>query len=97
LILNKSGLGRLIQYRPLDEGEDERFLNDIFYINVQAFSENPNLTDGLLKNPPEWLKKIGDEETQREHLKERVLIHIFERFEYEKSDKFEGYKMRLIG
>jgi hypothetical protein len=97
LILNKSGLGKLVQYSPLEEGEEERFLKDIFYINVQAFSENPNLMDTLIKNPPEWLKKIGDEKKQREHLQERVLIHIFERFEYKKSEKFEGYRMKLSG
>ena len=97
LILSKSGLGKLVQYSPLDEGEEERFLKDIFYINVQAFSENSDLMDSLIKKPPEWLKKIGNEEKQREHLQERVLIHIFERFEYEKSDKFEGYRMKFSG
>jgi hypothetical protein len=95
LILNKSRLGKLVQYSPLDEGEKERFIKDIFYINVQAFSENPDLMDSLIKKAPEWLKNIGDEGKQREHLQERVLIHIFERFEYQISDGFEGYRMKL--
>lgn len=95
LILNKSKLGRLIQYSPLNEGEDEGLLKDIFYVNVQAFSEDSGLLDSFLKKPPEWLQKIGDEKKQKEYLLERVLIHIFERFEYDKPEKFEGYLLRL--
>lgn len=95
LILNKTKLGKLIQYSPLNEREDEYLVKDIFYINVQAFSENNNLMEQFIKNPPEWLKKIGGEQQQREYLRERVLIHIFERFEYNKSKDFEGYKLFL--
>jgi len=95
LILNKNKIGNLIQLSPLNEGEDENLVKDIFYINVQAFSENIDLMEQFIKKPPEWLKKIGDEQKQREHLQERVLIHIFERFEYNKTKDFEGYKLFL--
>lgn len=95
LILNKNKIGHLIQLSPLNEGEDERLIKDIFYINIQAFSENPDLTEQFIKKPPEWLKKIGSEQKQREYLQERVLIHIFERFEYNKPEDFEGYKLIL--
>ena len=95
LILNKSKIGRLIQLSPLNEGEDEKLIKGIFYINIQAFSENPDLTEQFIKKPPEWLKKIGGEQKQREYLQERVLIHIFERFEYNKPKDFEGYKLIL--
>ncbi|MCD6399724.1 hypothetical protein J7L85_02935, partial [candidate division WOR-3 bacterium] len=92
LILNKNKIGQLIQFSPLNEGEDEKLVKDIFYMNVQAFSENSDLMEQFIKKPPEWLKKIGNEQKQREHLQERVLIHIFERFEYNKPKDFEGYK-----
>jgi len=95
LILNKNKIGKLIQLSPLNEGEDENLVKDIFYINVQAFSENNDLMEQFIKKSPEWLKKIGDEQKQREHLQERVLIHIFERFEYNKPKDFEGYKLFL--
>lgn len=95
LILNRSKLGKLIQYSPLNKGESEQFLKDIFYMNVQAFSENNDLLDGIIKKPPDWLREIGDEERQREYLQERVLIHVFERFEYNKDNDFEGYKLNL--
>ena len=95
MILNKNKIGKLIQLSPLNEGEDENLIKDIFYINVQAFSENNDLMEQFIKNPPEWLKKIDNEQKQREYLQERVLIHIFERFEYNKPQDFEGYKLFL--
>jgi hypothetical protein len=95
LILNKNKIGKLIQLSPLNEGEDENLVKDIFYINVQAFSENNDLMEQFIKNPPEWLKMIGDQQKQREHLQKCVLIHIFERFEYNKPKDFEGYKLFL--
>lgn len=95
LILNKNKMGQLIQHSPLNEGEDKSFIWDIFYMNVQAFSENSKLIEQFIKKPPEWLEKIGDEQKQREHLQERVLVHIFERFKYNKPKDFEGYKLTL--
>jgi hypothetical protein len=95
LILNKNKIGKLIQLSPLNEGEDESLVKEIFYMNIQAFSENNDLMEQFIKKPPEWLKKIGDEQKQREYLQERVLIHIFERFKYNKPKDFEGYKLFL--
>ncbi|RMD49975.1 MAG: hypothetical protein D6830_03735 [Ignavibacteria bacterium] len=94
-ILNKSKLGLLVQLSPLNENKDKKLVKDIFYMNIQAFSENPDLIEQFIKKPPEWLKKIGDGQKQREYLQERVLIHIFERFEYDKLKDFEGYKLIL--
>lgn len=95
LILNKTKMGQLVQLSPLNAGEDEKFIEDIFYMDIQAFSENTELMEEFIKKPPEWLQKIGDEQKQREHLQERVRIQIFERFEYNKSENFEGYKLLL--
>lgn len=96
LILNKSNLGTLVQYSPLNNGEDEELLKDIFYINVQSFSEDEELMQKFTKeNPPKWLLKLGNKKEREEYLKERVLIHIFERFEYKKPEDFEGYLLKL--
>ena len=95
LILNKSKVGRLFQLSPLNKEEKAESIEDIFYMDIQAFSESDELMEGFIKKPPEWLKEIGDEQKQREHLRERVRIQIFERFEYEKQEDFEGYKLFL--
>ena len=95
LMLNKMKLGKLIQISPLNKGESEDLMKDIFYMNIQSFSEVPELTNSFIKKPSEWLKKIGDEKKQREHLQEKALIQIFERFKYIKDSEFEGYSLNL--
>ena len=95
MVLNKSTIGKLVQLSPLTKEEKEESVEDIFYMDMQAFSENDELMEEFIKKPPEWLKQIGDEQKQREHLRERVRIQIFERFEYEKPEDFEGYKLFL--
>ncbi len=64
-------------------------------MDIKAFSENTELMEEFIKKPLEWLKEIGDEQKQREHLQKRVRIQIFERFEYNKLADFEGYKLTL--
>lgn len=95
LILNKSKLGMLIQYSPLNKEESSEFKKDIFCMNIQSFSENEELIGELIEEQPEWLKKIGDKEAQIKHLETQVLISIFERFEYKKAKDFEGYILKL--
>lgn len=95
LILNKTKIGKIVQLSPLKDGEDENSVEDVFYMDIQAFSENGELMGEFIKNPPEWLQKIGDKQKQKEYLQERVRIQIFERFEYKKSTDFEGYKLIL--
>ena len=95
LILNKNKLGQFIQMSPLNKGENEHFINDIFYMDIKAFSEDEILTQNMVKNPPQWLKKIGDEQKQKEYLQERVLIQIYERFEFIVDENFQGYKLSL--
>jgi len=49
LILNKSKVGQLTQLSPLNEGEKEESVEDIFYMDVQAFSENAKLMKEFIK------------------------------------------------
>ena len=95
LLLNKNRMGKLVQYSPLNEGEDKKLMNGILYMNVQDFSDNHKLMDETIETAPEWLKKYGDKEKQKEHLREKVLIHIFERFEYRIPEDFEGYLLKV--
>jgi len=95
MVLNKSKVGKLIQRSPLSEDDSLENMNDIFYMDVQALSENQELMEEFINQPPEWLKEVGDAEKQREHLRERVRIQIFERFEFEKHEEFRGYKFQI--
>ncbi len=94
LILNKSRLGRLIQLNPLEEGDHDECLKDVFYMNIRAFSENPELMEEFVANPPQWLKEMGDESWRREYLKEKVLVGIRERLGYD-IDAVVGYRITV--
>ena len=95
LILDKTKLGKIIQLSPLNEGEEEKLIKEIFYMDIQVFSENEELMEQFIKTPPKWLVDIGDEQKQKEYLQERVLIRIFERFKFKKHQDFEGYRLSL--
>jgi len=95
LILNKSKLGKLIQYSPLNEGEGKDLKKDIFYMNIQSFSENIELMNEFISKPPKWLKNRGNKDNQKKYLQELVLIKIFKRFKYNKHKDFEGYLLKL--
>jgi hypothetical protein len=101
VILNKSKLGKLIQYSPCEDGNLEH-LCDIFRIKVTAFAEDNKLMNDWLNNPPDWLLQEpdwllqeGDVNKQRNYLEQQVLIEIYEKFEFKKHPKFEGYVIRL--
>lgn len=95
-ILDKSKLGRFIQYSPLDEKDPIHLQHDIFLINVQEFISDTEPMKEFLNKPPQWLKDVGDQEKKIEYLQERVLIHAFERFEFVVHPKFVGYVMTVI-
>jgi hypothetical protein len=95
LILDRSRMGKLIQLSPLNKGENKILLRDIFYINIRAFSDDQNLINEYIEKSIEWLKKVGNEERQREYLQERALIEIFERFEYNQTQDKIGYKIQI--
>lgn len=47
---------------PLDAGEDKSLVQEIFYLDVSAFSENGKMMGEFLNAPPDWLKGVGDAE-----------------------------------
>lgn len=93
LVVDKTTMGQLIQYSPLKNKQEKIMQKEIFYMNVQSFSEDQDLMKEFLSDPPEWLKKVGDDMQKEEHLQTRVLIQIFERFNVERTDKIRGYKI----
>ena len=96
LVVDKSNVGKLIQYSPFERGE-VRTESGIFKFKIQAYSENPNLIDDLMKQPPEWLSQKGNNITQKEYLEERIWIQIFEKYEHKEfsHEKKLGYKLVL--
>jgi hypothetical protein len=95
LILNMRKIGKLLQYSPLMADESPEIMHGIFYIGIDAFSENKELLDKFIGNPPVWLSEKGDDENMRQYLLSKVLINIYERFEFKIAEEFEGYVIQL--
>ncbi len=93
IILDKNILSKLIQYSPLEEGENEELIKEIFFMDIQSFGENEDLMNEMLENPPDWLQENRDREAQRLYLEERVLVKVQECFELILSDDYQGYNI----
>jgi len=94
-ILHKKKLGKFIQYSPLDKDESKDLQLEFLMINVQPFDPKSDALKKLLDNPPDWLKEVGTREEQSEHLRERILIDVYERFEFKLHEKFVGYVIEV--
>ena len=89
MVLNKSKLGKLVQHSPISKERDKKLVKDIFYMNIEPFSENNELIQKVLESSPEWLEKL-ELDDKRKKLEESVLVYICEKYGYE-AEKFEGY------
>ena len=96
VIINKNKIGNLIQYSPFNIKNEKNTIIDIFKIEIQSFSENNELLNNFVIDNSKWLEKIGNTEAQENYLKEKVLISIFEKFEYISQGDFEGYSVKNI-
>lgn len=94
-VLDKSKIGKFIQYSPLDDKDKPDLAYNAFLINVQEFIPNSDLVNEFLGKPPQWLLDAGSQDKQIEYLQERVLIHVFEKYEFQIHDKFYGYILHI--
>lgn len=94
-LLDKSKLGKFISYNPLkpSESTDQRY--DNLFIGIKEFVDGSNPMENYISNPPAWLTEQGDEIKQRNYLKEKVLLNVFERFDFEFDPEFTGYYFEL--
>lgn len=94
LILNITKLGQLIQLDPIKKSNDETHRFGYLYLNIQSLNENRKVLKDLIEESPSWLQEIGDQNKQREHLLNKVLIDIYEKYEFKKHQKFKGYVLK---
>ncbi|MCP4050302.1 MAG: hypothetical protein GY730_06320 [bacterium] len=94
LVLNKNKLGVLKQYNSAVEGGNVEMTNELF-IDVKEFLESNLLLKQYLEAPPSWLEKFESEEDKTQHLQEKVLVEVFEKYEFNLDSSFEGYISKL--
>ncbi|MBG0785245.1 MAG: hypothetical protein H0S79_09090 [Anaerolineaceae bacterium] len=95
LLLDKSLIGKLVQYSPLSSALEIQFQTGIFFVSIESFSENRELLKEFISDPPEWLLEYEDDEKKRSYLETKVLIKIFERFQYKATGEKIGYKFEV--
>lgn len=91
-IINKNKLGSFTHWKPEDKDVE---LSGVFSIEVLPLDQDSPETVKLLSNPPEWLEEIEDKDAQLKYLQERLVIKVFEKFDYTKAGDFEGYIIEI--
>ena len=92
LILDKTNVGNIVQLSPLGKNGNPERVDGIFYMDIRAFSHDEELMNEYIANPPQWLQEgYKSDDERREYLRGYVLVEIFERFQYEAGNDFEGY------
>lgn len=90
ILFRKSEMGSIIQYQKSNQQVLSN--NSYFDINIIDTMSDDEIVGKYISNPPKWLKAIGSVEKQKEYLLEKVLIEIFERFEF----KIENQELSTI-
>lgn len=91
IVLRVDKMGILKQHSPLNKGDSTNAREDIFKIEVKEISHGSDVMKELFSKQPKWLKEMKNDEERVNYLKERVLIHVFERFEVVFNPDFEAF------
>ncbi|MEK9147663.1 MAG: hypothetical protein AAB593_02020 [Patescibacteria group bacterium] len=95
IIVNKSTIGKCAQYSPLDKKDKAEMLINEFLVDIKEFTDDSDILNEFMQKQPPWLKEIEGDVNKKNYLKERVLIHIFERFEFKTPDDYHGYVLHV--
>lgn len=95
LFIDISKLGKLIQYSPMDNERDHQNVIEYFTISVKEIIKGSKKESEILENAPDWLTEIGDKKAQSLYLQERVIIQIYERFDFMPGENVEGAIIRI--
>jgi hypothetical protein len=95
MILNQSRIGELDIIPPTDEEKEEFDSNNNLLIKIVAFSDDEELLNSYLKDPPEWLIKKGEEVERRNHMKTLVGVQVYKKTDYHLGEKPIGYVLKM--
>jgi hypothetical protein len=86
ILINIKSLGLINQYHQNKSQE-------IFNISVEDFFNGSQRESEILSNPPKWLKEVGEPQKQLDHIGERVIIEIYEQFNYTEPNEVDGIRV----
>ncbi|GAA0735333.1 hypothetical protein [Clostridium oceanicum] len=92
-IVDISKIGKMIQYSPIENEKDQSEVFNYFTIDVQEIVKGSQKEREILENPPNWLIKKGDSNKQSLYIEERVIIQIYERFDFVLEESAPGVRI----
>lgn len=91
LILDVNKLGEYIQYLPAEISKDNN--NICEYLSIEVNEMTSNVINQVMDDAPTWLLEKGNKESQQDYLNERVIIQVYESFEFNLDSNFEGIRI----
>ncbi|MFN3632405.1 hypothetical protein [Exiguobacterium profundum] len=96
IILDISTLGKLIQYAPtIIESSGRNNSTGFLSVEVVEVMEDTEQAKMIFEQSPQWLLEKGNRDSQVLYLREKVLVKVFERFEFLVSENLEGCRIKL--
>ena len=92
-LLSLPDFGVLEQYPPRDNDEEKEYQRGIFSLQIIDLARDEEGRKKLIANDPEWLRKHEDKEG---YLKRKIIIKVFEKFEYLVKDPSVGVHFRIV-
>lgn len=88
IIIDLAKFGELNQYSPIENEQDIRYKDDIFFIRVSDLNKEDEKRNKIISDNPAWLQEYSDKEA---HLRRQVLVNIYERFSYDVKDQESSF------
>lgn len=88
LIMDLTTFCLLKQYSPIDDPTDTGRQHGIFFIRVTDLNEENELRQKIINEKPAWLEDHNDKEG---YLRQKTLINIYQKFEFEIDKPELGY------
>jgi hypothetical protein len=91
-ILDLKKIGTWTQYNPCDTEKEKDFLHKEFYLEIIDLNRDDELRNKIIVDKPDWLSKYPDQER---YLRQKVVIKVLERFEYNLKNKEAGVILEI--
>lgn len=92
IIFSADSIGEWIQYPPLKTVNDKGKQRDIFFYQIYDLNFEDDQRNKILKQNSTWLQEQKNAEN---YLRQRVLINIFEKFEFNILNKDAGCRFNI--
>lgn len=87
IVFSAKDIGEWIQYPPIKTIDDKEKQKDIFFYQIYDLNSADDKRNKILQQNPDWLREHANPE---DHLRQKVLINIFEKFEFNILNKEAG-------